>query len=560
MSFKFTRRQTLAGLSGVLLSPLVSANNQTSAVVNDGPIFIHGVASGDPDHDSLVLWTRVSAVEGTVRGDWEVSSDQNFRKVVSTGKFRTGPDIDYTVKVVATGLASGQRYFYRFSVGDVTSPVGRSLTVAKNHLASLGIAVASCSNYPFGYFNAYQAIAEDPGVDVVLHLGDYIYEYAADGWGSETGKKLGRVHLPHNEIVSLQDYRVRHAQYKGDFQSQLMHGAHPMIAIWDDHESANNPWSNGAQNHQADSEGEWSDRKAASLQAYYEWMPVREPAPGFERGQRWQHYQWGDLASLITLETRHTGRAQQIEIGDYLPALESQQQARTFMEQVVGAPNREMLSPAMSAFVTSALQESRQSERSWRVLGNQIPMARTHAPPLQDSPLALIEALPESEIGKKLAYFKRLGDNKLPIYLDPWDGYSWAREKFYQQCASVNCRDLLVLTGDSHSFWHNQLFDNSNRVMGLELGTNGISSPGDFLSLGFEHAASMDELLAEHNKEITWTNGRENGYIRVSLTHQMGQADFVAVSTVMSLEFETRIVYSTKFTPGKGGAGIKTRS
>lgn len=559
MSFKLTRRQTIAGLSGAILSPLVSSNGQQKPTESSGPIFVHGIASGDPDHNSIVLWTRVSAVEGLVKGHWEVSKDHSFQNPVSRGEFRTGPDLDYTIKVVATGLTSGQRYFYRFHIGEVFSPVGRSLTVAKNHLTSLGIAVASCSNYPFGFFNAYQAIAADPDVDVVLHLGDYIYEYASNGWGSDTGERLGRSHLPQNEIVSLQDYRIRHAQYKGDAQAQLMHAAHPMIAIWDDHESANNPWLNGAQNHQTDREGDWQQRKAASLQAYYEWMPIREPAAGFDRGQRWQHYQWGDLASLITLETRHTGRAQQIEIGDYLPTIENPQQARHFLDKVVGAPNREMLSPEMSAFMTTALQESRDSERRWRVLGNQIPMARTHAPPIENSPLALINAPPESELGKKLAYFKRLGANKLPIYLDPWDGYSWAREKFYQQCASVNCRDLLVLTGDSHSFWHNQLFDNNNRAMGIELGTNGISSPGDFLSLGREHAANMDELLAKHNREILWTNGRENGYVRVTLTHQMGRADFIAVNTVTSLEFHSKTIYSTEFTPGTAGTSIKTR-
>ncbi len=188
-------------------------------------------------------------------------------------------------------------------------------------LDRLGIALASCSNYAFGFFNAYDAIAKDPAIDFVLHTGDYIYEYGQDSWGGEVSRLIGREHQPAHEIVSLADYRMRHAQYKSDSGSRAMHAAHSLLACWDDHESANNPWTDGAQNHQPETEGDWAQRRAASIQAYFEWMPVREPEwleqKGRSRMQFWRGYSFGDLATLFTLETRHTARAKQIDYMEF---------------------------------------------------------------------------------------------------------------------------------------------------------------------------------------------------------------------------------------------------
>ena len=176
----------------------------------------------------------------------------------------------------------------------------RTRTLPSGATESLGIALASCSNFAFGYFNAYRAIAEDESIDFVLHTGDYIYEYGADGWGAETAERLGRVHEPAHEIVSLADYRARHAQYKRDPDSQAMHATHPLMCCWDDHESTNNPWSGGAQNHQPE-EGSWNERRDASVRAYYEWMPIREPEGGLRPIDFWRVYSFGDLATLVTL-------------------------------------------------------------------------------------------------------------------------------------------------------------------------------------------------------------------------------------------------------------------
>jgi alkaline phosphatase D len=244
MTIDKDRRRTVAGLAaGTALALTGCAGSPARPAALR---FAHGVASGDPTDSSAVLWTRLSGVATATRVTWEIARDRQFSRLAGRGEAAALADRDFTVKVEAAGLEPGTRYFYRFRAGDTTSPVGRTRTLPTGSVAALGFAVASCSNYPFGYFNAYEAMALDPAVDFVLHLGDYLYEYAADGWGAEQGASLGRLHQPAGEIVTLADYRTRHAQYKGDPQAQALHAAHPLIPLWDDHESANNPWTGGA--------------------------------------------------------------------------------------------------------------------------------------------------------------------------------------------------------------------------------------------------------------------------------------------------------------------------
>ena len=532
------------GLGAAATTTLAGFTPASAASDSRNSVFRHGVASGDPDEHSVVLWTRVTSPEpdrtSSVR--WELATDEGFTNVLSAGRFRTGPARDHTVKVLAGGLDSGSRYFYRFELDGVFSETGRTRTLPVGHLERLGIAIASCSNYPFGYFNAYEAIATDPEVDLVVHLGDYIYEYGATGWGSAVGAGIGRLHEPEGEIVGLSDYRIRHAQYKSDAGSRAMHAAHPLIAIWDDHESANNPWIGGAENHQASEEGDWATRRNASLVAYYEWMPVRDPLPGHSRSNYWRCYQFGDLASLITLETRHTGRAKQIEYGDYQSRLETIEDAQWFTEEVLGGPGRNMLSSENERFVSESLKGSIVAGQPWRLIANQIPMARVHVPNLSGTGLIPESVDPNDPVAAALAQMARIGELDLPIYLDTWDGYPDARERFYALCREAGATDLLVLTGDSHAFWANALFDAEGRSMGLELGTSGISSPGDFERFGPEGSRQMDRLLAEHNREVVWTDNSHRGYVRIVLNHSDGRADYVAVSNVLSRNYDKQIV------------------
>ena len=426
----------------------------------------------------------------------------------------------------------------------------------KGELASLGFAVASCSNFPFGHFNAYEAIAKDEQIDFVLHLGDYIYEYGHEGYGGKTGKEIGREHIPSHEIVSLADYRLRHAQYKSDVNSRLMHASHPLIAIWDDHESTNNPYMGGAENHQ-ENEGDWAVRREESLQAYFEWMPIRDPENG-DKKALWRSFEFGDLATLITLETRHTGRSLQIDYKEHLPNIKSLEDRNTFMEDIMGDKSRTMISKEMDAFLYDHLQASVEKKQPWRVIGNQIPMARTHVPPITDELIASLEIEESNPVYQHVMQFKVLGDLDLPIYTDTWDGYPVARENFYATCEKAGAQDLLVLTGDSHAYWLNQLHNGAGVQMGYEVGTTGITSPGDFQYFGNEKAKVLDKLMSDGNKEILWTDNVSKGYVRVVLTHENAKTDYVAVSDILTTSYDTAVVKSVEFKNNAGHLELQT--
>ncbi len=429
---QITRRTTLGSLA---VGTAVLSLPGIALAAGDGP-FRHGVASGDPDATSVVLWTRVTT-SGDVTVVGEIARDSEFTSITARTEIVTGPDRDHTVKWLARELQPGQTYFFRFRLDGEVSPTGRARTLPTGRLERLGVALASCSNYAFGYFNAYEAIARDAAVDFVLHTGDYIYEYGQDGWGDETGKALGRRHDPAHEIVSLSDYRRRHAQYKTDSGAQSMHAAHTFLACWDDHESANNPWAGGAQNHQPDGEGDWAARRAASIQAYFEWMPVREPEwlgrPGATRMQFWRSYSFGDLATLTTLETRHTARAEQIDYAPLMPQISDAEAIAGFRRDVLGAPRRRMISAECETDLTRSLTQSVAAGQPWRLIGNAIPIARTDVPDLvalgilpdPDAPGAPYTGA-AIENARQLAAKGRAG---LPFYPDTWDGYPWAREQ-----------------------------------------------------------------------------------------------------------------------------------
>lgn len=568
-----SRRALLAGIAGsaaFLASPARLLAQATPA----NPTFRHGVASGDPDATGVVLWTRVSGRQGAVNGTWELSDTPDFAQVLKTGPFATDAGRDWTVKVLATGLAPGGIYYYRFRLGDAVSPLGRARTLPQGRLDRLGLALMTCSNYAFGHFNAYDAIARDADVDFVLHTGDYIYEYGGkDGWGADVARRIGRVHDPLHEIVSLADYRTRHAQYKTDAGSQAMHANHTLLACWDDHESANNPWTGGAQNHQPETEGDWATRRAASIQAYYEWMPVREPEwlarKGLTRMQFWRGYSFGDLATLHTLETRHTARAKQIEYLDYAETITDAASARLFKQDVLGAPGRRILSPECEADLEAALARSVKAGQPWRVIGCPMVIARVDVPDVAKlgivpDPSARLAAAKSREELAKLAADPAVaiawkGRFNLPDYTDAWGGYPWARERLYDLSRRAGAGDLVFLSGDSHSFWVNRLADDKDRPAGIEFGAAGISSPGDFVDSGFGDATAraLDKAYADHIPEVTWTDNMHQGYVRVEFERDRGVATFVAVDTVLTPLYRTMVLRRTPFAR-KGGEVVLT--
>lgn len=544
---KISRRHalTLVGAGGLAAACAGNGPEQVAASSQRAPVsqlFRHGVASGDPDAESLIIWTRITTDLPELDVTWRVAADADFKTVVASGNTLTGAARDWTVKALVSGLQPGQIYHYQFEAQGEVSPAGRTRTLPVSGPAKLGIALASCSNYAFGHFNAYGAIAVDPDIDFVLHTGDYIYEYGgSDGWGEETGITIGRPHDPAHEIVTLQDYRTRHAQYKTDEGSRAMHAAHPLLCCWDDHESANNPWKDGAQNHQPETEGVWDTRRAASVQAYYEWMPIREPDAGQSRLEFWRSYVFGDLATLVTLETRHTARGEQVDYEAWRPKLETPEDYETFRTAVIGDPARAMLSPGMEEDLKAALTQSREMNQPWRLIGNPMPLARMLVPDLVGAGVLPVPDDAALDAHKRMAW---LGAHNLPFYTDTWDGYPAARERFYDLCKAADVQDLIVLTGDSHSFWLNQLADDAGNPMGVELGTAGITSPGDFVESGFdtEKAIALDAAFADLLDEVLWTDNLHQGYVRLVLQADRARADFVAVRTVLQPDLHTEIL------------------
>ncbi|MBX9745745.1 MAG: alkaline phosphatase D family protein, partial [Hyphomonadaceae bacterium] len=313
----WTRRGALLATTGAVAA--CGAQDIETPPYDGDLAFNHGVASGDPKHDRVVIWTRVSPINaGPVPVRWIVARNRELTDVVKTGVIETSEARDYTVKADVTGLRAGAPYFYGFRAGSAESAVGKTRTLPRGRTEELKIGVVSCSSYSHGFFNAYEALAERDDLAAIIHLGDYIYEYGLSGYGGDVALQLGRQPVPGVECRRLEDYRARHAQYKTEPELQAAHAAAPWIVVWDDHEIANDAFTTGAENHN-EGEGEWANRKRAALQAYYEWMPIREPEQGraFEAINR--SFQFGDLFTLIMLETRLLARTQPLDYATDLP-------------------------------------------------------------------------------------------------------------------------------------------------------------------------------------------------------------------------------------------------
>ncbi len=470
------RRDLLLGALALTV-PLGGCVTEAGPAVAETPApkgpFQHGVASGDPLPDAVVLWTRVKGeAAGPVEGKWEISEDPAFSKQVTGGAFSTSQERDFTVKVDARGLAPGRTYYYRFTALGATSPVGRTRTAPSGAVDRLRFAVVSCASFAHGYFHGYRALAKQADLDAVLHLGDYIYEYAAGDFGSV------RVYEPANEILSLADYRTRHAQYKRDPDLQAVHRQHPFITIWDDHEIANDGWQDGAQNHNPVSEGSWAERKAAAKRAYMEWMPIREQ----DGGRIYRKLGYGDLVDLVMLDTRYEARSKQIG-GAIAPPPPPD-------------PTRTLLGDVQRDWMESTLKESK---ARWRLLGQQVMVGNLILDP-----------------GKSLAN------------LDQWHGYPEARARLLKFLRE-SVKNVVVLTGDIHSSWANELTDDPNDKaaydpetgrgsVGVEFVTPGITSPGiPDLFLGI-----LDDARPK-NPHVKWVNGSKRGFLVLDVTAERVQ-------------------------------------
>ena len=499
-----TRRSlfTLAGAGAALAAAPAAAQGF-------GTGFTHNVASGEPSATSVLLWTRFVANAETAL-TWQVSASEDFTRPVAEGSVTASPARDWCAKGIATGLAPDRWYFYRFiAPGGATSPIGRTRTLPEGPSASFRMAVFSCSNFGFGWFNAYGHAAEANDADLAVHLGDYIYEYGAGTYPDPDEANPDRVLAPASEIVALTDYRLRYATYRADPDCQRLHQVLPMIAVWDDHESANDSYRDGAQNHQPDTEGDWAVRKAAAKQAYREWMPVSD-AP-------YAAYQVGDLATLFRLDTRLEGREQQFDLGKVLAgstdAKGAMEALAKFKDGDWANPDRQLLGAAQEQWLADGLADSKRGGTSWQVLVQQVLIGNLKTPAgLVDQ---LGSGMPDY-VTKRLKAAAMASRAGLPSNMDAWDGYPAARERVFKAALAADA-NLLVLAGDTHNGWAFDLTHEGANV-GVELGVCSVSSPGFETYLGFLKPDVLASAMVAENEQLRWADTAQRGYMVVELT------------------------------------------
>jgi len=605
-----TRRTAAAGFAA---ASLAACTGPTGTAFSGRLSFRHGVASGDPGADRVVIWTRVSP-EGTgvVPVRWIVARDEALSAIVRSGEAQASAERDFTVKVDVDGLSPGQRYFYGFIAGEEKSPVGRTRTLPSAGVAEIKLAVASCSSFSHGFFNAYEALSKREDVDFVLHLGDYIYEYGLSGYGGQEALALARLPRPNVECVTLEDYRARHAQYKEERELQAAHAAFAWFVAWDDHEVADDSYAQGAFNHQRnDGEGEWPARAGGALRAYYEWMPIRDPAPTRRQEQAWRSVDFGDLATLVLLETRLSARDRPLEyLKDLKPIsavwdfadpnnpkrvafgaprplaardvpvpfdvstnpptpIEDWRRIRAIDPQKppfgvaflpdlealnaqLDDPKRRMLGEDQEAFLLSEIARSRLAGAPWQVIGNQTLFAQITAPDVSkrfgpEALAALEKALPGAQAYLDLTAFR------VPLSLDAWDGYRAQRHRILS-AVSGGDSNLIVLTGDSHGAWVNEIYaPQSETLAAVEFGATSITSSG--LGDLFANAPfDFDQMLVDANKEVAWSNQKQRGFLVVALRREEAVAEFVSVSNIVSKDYTSArsAMFRVRTAPGAG--------
>jgi alkaline phosphatase D len=498
-----------AALASAVALPLLPGTASAA-----GPLFQHGVASGDPLADRVILWTRVTpqSMRRTVGVRWLIARDAQLRDVVLRGDTETSTERDFTVKVDAVGLLPGSSYYYRFFAENEASPIGRTRTLPVGATPRLRFAVASCSNHQAGLFNAYRRIAERADLDFVLHLGDYTYELGPGDLGSL------RTPEPPAETITLSDYRTRHAQYKRDTDLQEVHRQHPMICVWDDGEITNDAWRDGAANHAEGTEGSWPERVAMGLQAYYEWMPVRPVDPARPRRNE-RDFRIGDLVDLLMLEERLSARSQQlpatIPTGFPLPGFV---QAGPFAD-----PARTLLGAEQEAWLAARL---RGSAARWKFIGQQVMFAQVK---LVAAPLAF--------------------GGGLFINPDQWDGYQPARDRVYAvlkgDATNAPVSDVVILTGDLHIGVASDLTQDPNNPVvaagGYDAATGAGSRAVEFVATSISSPNFVEDptgaiaaLLRSANPHFKYVDGSRRGYMLLDVTRERAVCEWWFVDTVVA--------------------------
>ncbi|MFF5341266.1 alkaline phosphatase D family protein [Streptomyces althioticus] len=506
------RRRTVvkaAAATAALAGPLAAA--LPARAVQQAPAFLHGVASGDPLPDGVLLWTRVTPTPDALPGSgagpdtevrWTVARDRTFTDVVARGAVLATAASDHTVKADVRGLRPATDYWFRFSAGGTDSPAARTRTApaADAAVAGLRLGVVSCANWEAGHFAAYRHLAARGDLDAWLHLGDYIYEYGSGDYG--TRGRVVRPHSPAHEIVTLADYRTRHARYKTDPDLQALHATAPVIAMWDDHEFANDTWSGGAENHTEGAEGTWAARQAAAKQAYFEWMPVR---PAVE-GTTYRRLRFGRLADLSLLDLR-SFRSRQVSLGD----------------GDVDDPGRTLTGRAQLDWLKAGLSAS---DATWRLVGTSVMI----------SPFAL-GSLPAALL-KPLAKLLGLPQEGLALNTDQWDGYTADRRELLAHLRGNAIRNTVFLTGDIHMAWANDVPVNAGTYplsasAATEFVVTSVTSDNldDILKVGEGTVDALaSPLIRAANRHVHWVDTDRHGFGVLDLTAERAQMDYYVLS------------------------------
>ncbi len=454
--------------------------------------FYHGVASGDPLFDRVILWTRITLdpAQDPVSVDWQIATDANFGNIVSSGNASTDSTKDYTIKVDATGLQANTWYYYRFKYDTFYSVTGRTKTLPVGSVNNIRFAVASCQDYQNGFYNAHRHMSQRNDIDAVLFLGDYTYEDGADS------VIAGRVHEPDHKTVQLIDYRIRQSLYHLDPDLQECHRQYPWITVWDDHETANNSYTTGAKNHNTGSDGPWYNRKVNGVEAYQEWMPIRMPDPN-DTFKIFRRFPFGDLIDLNMIDTRLYDRSKQA--GTVISVYDS----------VLNDTSRTMLGPQQFSWLENNLSAS---TAKWQVIGQQVMMA----------PLVIPAGV--------------FGDPSIANG-DQWDGYPYERQRFYDFVMNNNISNVVVLTGDIHTSWANDLplpnYDSSTHQnsVGVEFVVGSVTSGNELPPL---ITAPVISSIAKH---VRYVDLVQHGYYVMDVTPSRTQTDFVYVSTILNQNF-----------------------
>lgn len=530
---RIDRRSLIAGGLG-LAGLALPAGQALARQVLGATGFTHSVASGEPAADSMLLWTRyVPATEaGVVRLEVEAALDPAFAKVVSGGVARTGPYRDWTVKATVDGLKPGTTYWYRFIAPDGTkSPIGRTKTLPEGPVNRFGLAVFSCSNLPYGWFNAYAHAAARQDLDLWLHTGDYLYEYGAASI-KEADLVAGRLPEPSTEILAIADYRLRYASYRADPDLQRLHQMAPMVALWDDHESSNDSWEGGAQNHQPDKEGDWNTRRAAAMQVYREWMPVSD--------EPWKAYPIGTLATLYRTESRLLARTKPADIDAAFKAADPDTALRAFRDGVWKDPSATMMGSTQESWLAHQMK----ANPGWQMVGMGTILGRTVMP--KDA----LDWLRPTVSEKKVASYRddiRAAAQGLPMWMDRWDGYPAARSRLLKSAQAADA-DLVMLSGDSHNAWAYGLMEDG-RPAGVEFAGQAVTSNGLEGDMGADPKTVAQGFMAA-NPELKWADTSQRGYMMLEVTPRRVTGEWLFLRTIKARD--ATLAGSHRMTVDKG--------